>query len=194
MRWLRNILALMPCGKPQADYFAHLVELWQWLPERVNFTNLEFCGDRSVPTHARWFARAFPFARRAVAALGILRPRPVGELLTLDASFVPKNGHRTWGLGWFWSGMARAAHRGWRSPYWPPWTATDRETTIDAGLALLREALAAGAKAMLGARWVAGRQRLQHQDLCGGGAGPGPAHGGAAAQGHGPAFPLHRAP
>ena len=47
-----------------------------------------------------------------MAALGILRPRPVGELLVLDASFVPKSGDRTWGLGWFWSGMARAARRG----------------------------------------------------------------------------------
>ena len=74
MRLLRNILTLMPCGKPQADYFAHLVELLQWLPERVNFTNLERCGGWSVRPHARWFARAFPFARLAVAALGILRP------------------------------------------------------------------------------------------------------------------------
>ena len=41
MRLLRNILALMPCGKPQASHFVHVTELLQWLPERVNFTNLE---------------------------------------------------------------------------------------------------------------------------------------------------------
>ena len=78
MRSLHNILALAPCGKPQAAHFGHLVELLLWQPERVNFTNLERCGGRSARTHARWFARDFPFAR-----------------------FVPKSGHKTWGLGWF---------------------------------------------------------------------------------------------
>ena len=34
------------------------------------------------------------------------------ELLALDASFVPKSGDQTWDLGWFGSGMARAARRG----------------------------------------------------------------------------------
>ncbi len=109
-------------------------------------------------------------------------PRLVGELLALDASFVPKSGDRTWGLGWFWSGMARAARRGWRSPCWPPWTsrratltllcarqspgatpsrqeacgsATDRETTGAAGLALLWEELDAGTRKILQVRWVA---------------------------------------
>ena len=41
MRLLRNILALAPCGKPQAAHFAHVTELQQWLPGHVNFTNLE---------------------------------------------------------------------------------------------------------------------------------------------------------
>ena len=77
MRSLHNILALAPCGKPQAAHFAHLVELLQWQPERVNFTNLEHCGGRSARTHARWFARDFPFARLAVAALGAAHPLPV---------------------------------------------------------------------------------------------------------------------
>ena len=106
-----NILALAPCGKLQASHFAHLIELLQWLPERVSFTNLECGSGWSVRTHARWFARSFPFTRLAVAALGALLSRPVGELLVLDASFVPKSGGKTWGLGWFRAGMARAACR-----------------------------------------------------------------------------------
>ena len=59
----------MPCGKPQAAHFAHVTELLQWLPGRLNFTGLEHYGGRSARTHARWFARPFPFARLAVAAL-----------------------------------------------------------------------------------------------------------------------------
>ena len=82
----------MPCGKQQAVHFAHLVELLPWLLERVNFTILKRCGGRSVHTHARWFARSFPFARLAVAA--------PGALLVLDTSFVPKNRRKTWGTDW----------------------------------------------------------------------------------------------
>ena len=115
-----------------------------------------------------------------MAALGATRPQPVGELLALDAIFVPKSGDRTWGLGWFGSGMARAARRGLevsllaavdteeggtyplcarQSPGTTPsrrqtcGAATGRETTVDAGLTLLRETLDAGE--ILRVRWVA---------------------------------------
>ena len=185
MRLLRTLLALMPCGKPQAAHFAHLVALLQWLPGRLNFTGLEHYGGRSARTHARWFARSFPFARLAVAALGALHPRVregLGELLVLDASFVSKSGGGTWGTGWFWSGMARAVRWGLevtllaavdveeggayplcarqspgtvRARRQACGAATGRETTVDVGLSLLREAVAAGALDSLGTRWVA---------------------------------------
>ena len=74
MQLLRNILAWMPCGKPQAAHFAHLVELPRWLPERVNFTRLEHCGGWTVRTHARWFARAFPSAGTTSTAGRVCRP------------------------------------------------------------------------------------------------------------------------
>ena len=98
MQLLRNILALAPCGKPQVSHFVHVTELRRWLPGRVNFTNLEHYGGWSTRTHARWFARPFPFARLAVAALGAVHPR---ELLIVDvnATFVSKSRHGTW--GWF---------------------------------------------------------------------------------------------
>ena len=98
MRLLRTILALLPCGKPQAAHFVHLVELLQWLPGRVHFTDLARYGGRSARTHARWFGRPFPFARLAVAALGALHPRVpegLGSALAVDASFVSKSGHGT---------------------------------------------------------------------------------------------------
>ncbi len=182
MRLLRTLLALAPCGKPQAAHFAHLVALLQWLPGRVNFTHLEHYGGRSARTHARWFARPFPFARLAVTALGAVHPRALWELLIVDASFVSKSGRGTWGTGWFWSGMARAVRWGLevtllaavdvaeggayplcarqspgtvRARRQTCGAATGRATTVDTALALLREAVAAGARDILGARWVA---------------------------------------
>ncbi|MCY4521114.1 MAG: transposase [Caldilineaceae bacterium] len=184
MRWLRTILALMPCGKPQAAHFAHVTELLQWLPGRVHFTDLARYGGRSARTHARWFARPFPFARLAVAALGALHPRVpegLGSAVAVDASFVDKSGGETWGTGWFGNGLARAVR--WdlevtllaavdieegnayllcarqspgrvRARRQACGADTGRETAVDTALALLREAVAAGAKENLGTRWV----------------------------------------
>ena len=76
MRLLHNILALAPCGKPQAVHFAQVTVL----PGRVNFTGLDDYGGRSARTHARWFARPLPSVRLTVTALGAVYPRdrPVG--------------------------------------------------------------------------------------------------------------------
>ena len=112
---LDNILALMPCGKPQATFMAHLLGRLQWQPGPLNFSGLAAYGERAARTYARWFDRPIPFARLAVGTLATVHPRVskgLGELLSLDASFVAKSGRKTWGMGWFWSGMARAVRRG----------------------------------------------------------------------------------
>ena len=217
MRWLHNRLPLAPFGKPQAAHFAHLVELLLWQPERVHFTNLERCGGGSARTHARWFARDFPFARLAVAALGAAQPQLVGELLALDASFVPKRGDRTRGLGWFWSGMARAARRAPGSPCWPRWTprravptpsapgsprAPRRPSARPAGRPRAGRRPSMRAWPCCGRRSTPGPGRFsrcagwpppaaRHQDRHGGSAEAGPAHGGTVAQGQGPATGPH---
>ena len=102
----------------------------------------------------------------------------LGELLSLDASFVSKSGRKTWGVGWFWSGMARTVRWGLEAsllaavdvdeggayPLCARQSPTagrargkkpDGETAAEVGLALLREAVAAGAGEQPGTRWVA---------------------------------------
>ena len=98
----------------------------------------------------------------------------------MDASFVAKSDRETWGTGWFWSGMARAACRGLevtllaavdveeggayplcarqspgavRSRRQACGADTGRETALDAALALLEEAVDAGETSSV--RWVA---------------------------------------
>ena len=122
MRLLRNILALTPCGKPQASHFAHVTGLLQWLPGRVNFTTLEHYGGRSARTHARWFARPFPFARLGVASLGAVHPRDRWELLALDASFVAKSGDQTWARAGFGAAWPAPPAGAWRLRCWRRWT------------------------------------------------------------------------
>lgn len=172
MRLLRNILALAPYGKPQATYIAHMTVLLQWLPGRANFTGLEHYGGWSARTHARWFARPFPFVRLAVAALGAVHPRSLWELLIVDASSCLRVVAGP-GSGWFRAGMDRAARWGLEvtlldamdleegGAYFlgtrqsPGIVRSRRETAVDAALSLLREAVAAGARYIFGAHGVA---------------------------------------
>ena len=186
MRLLCNILALMRCGKPQADFMAHVLGLLQWLPGRVNFTNLAYYGGCAARTYARWFARPFPWARLAVAALCAGHPHPRFPALAVDATHVRKSGDRTWGADWFWNGMAQAAQWGLevtlvaavdpeeggafplcarQSPSRDGTEAVDAEpaTPVETALALLREVQAAGAGAYLGVRWVVADGGYSHR-------------------------------
>ena len=170
-------------------------------------------------------SRPFPFARLAVAALGAAHPRVpegLGALLAMDASFVTKSGDETWGTGWFWSGMARAARWGLEvtllaavdveeggayplcARQSPGAVRSRRQACGDrhrsgngrhcgpgpAG----EEAVEAGAKEILGARWVAVDGGYSNRPFVEGVRKLGPAYGGSAAQGRGPALPLTPAP
>ena len=101
-------------------------------------------GGRAARTHARWFGRPFPFARLAVGTLAAMHPRvPKGlEVSLLAAVDVEEGG--AYPL------CARQSPAAGRARGQTP----DGETAA-VGLALLREALAAGAGELLGARWVA---------------------------------------
>lgn len=185
MRLLCNILALMGCGKPQADFMAHVLVLLQWLPGRVNFTHLAYYGGRAARTYARGFGRPFPWARLAVAALCAGHPRGRFCAVAVDASHLHKSGHETWGVGWFWSGMAKAVQwglevtlvaavdpeEGGAFPLCARQTpgrdgttdAAQPATPVAVALALLREVQAAGAGRSLGVRWVVADGGYSHR-------------------------------
>ena len=183
MRLLCNILALMRCGKPQADFMAHVLGLLQWLPGRVNFTSLAYYGGYAARTYARGFARPFPWARLAVAALCAGHPHPRFPALAVDATHVRKSGDRTWGADWFWNGMAKATQWGLEvtlvaavdpeeggafplcARQSPSRDGTEAEpaTPVETALGLLREAQAAGAGAYLGVRWVVADGGYRHR-------------------------------
>ena len=186
------------------------MELLLWQPERVNFTNLEHCGGRSARTHARGFARAFPFARPGRGRPGGAAPatgrgavgpgrqlraqeraQDVGSGLVLE-----RHGpRRAPGVGGLPAG--RGGRRGGRRlpplcpavpghrPVAPPDQRGGHRPGDDRRGG---PGLAAGGAGRRG--WGdspgtlgGGRRQARHQGLCGGDAEAGPAHGGAAAQG-----------
>jgi len=113
MTIVSDILQQLPAVRqPQRKFLATLFATILTLRGRINFRNLSRYCDYSERTLARQFRAAFDwpdFHQRVLTAA--LDPR--SELLSAqDASFIPKSGKQTFGLGHFFNGCANRAERG----------------------------------------------------------------------------------
>src|SRR5499427_7648093 len=113
MTLVYDILKQIPgLGQPQRKFLATLFVTILVLRGRVNFCYLSCYCDYCERTIARQFRRTFDwpdFHQRVLQTA--LDPR--SELISAqDASFIPKNGRQTCGLGPFFNGCAGRAERG----------------------------------------------------------------------------------
>jgi hypothetical protein len=113
MTIVHDILKQMPgLGQPQRKFLATLFVTILVLRGRVNFRNLSRYCDYSERTIARQFRAPFDwpdFHQRVL--MTVLDPH--AELVSAhDASFLPKSGKQTFGLGQFFNGCASRAERG----------------------------------------------------------------------------------
>jgi hypothetical protein len=113
MTLVHDILQQMPgLGQPQRKFLATLFVTILVLRGRVNFRNLSRYCHYSERTIARRFRKPFDwpdFHQRVL--MTALDPR--SELISAhDASFLPKSGKQTFGLGHFFNGCASRAERG----------------------------------------------------------------------------------
>lgn len=102
----------MNLHKPQTAFLTELVMSWMCVQGRFNFTNMgRFCryNERTL---RRWFGRCFPWASFHHSILSSLFTSGAELILAMDATFVPKSGKKTDGLGWFWRGTANRAEKG----------------------------------------------------------------------------------
>src|ERR1700745_3818355 len=113
MTIVHDILKQMPgLGQPQRKFLATLFVTILVLRGRVNFRNLSRYCDYSERTIARQFREPFDWPdfhqRVLMTALD-----PCSELVSAhDASFIPKSGKQTFGLGHFFNGCGSRAGRG----------------------------------------------------------------------------------
>jgi hypothetical protein len=113
MTIINDILQQMPgLGQPQRKFLATLFVTILVLRGRVNFRNLSRYCDYSERTIARQFREPFDWpAFHQRVLLTALDPH--SELVSAhDASFLPKSGKQTFGLGHFFNGCASRAERG----------------------------------------------------------------------------------
>src|SRR5260370_6916154 len=113
MTMVNDLLKHMPgLGQPQRKFLATLFVTILVLRGRVNFRNLSRYCNYSERTIARQFREPFdwPDLHQRVL-MTALDPR--AELISAhDASFIPKSGKQTCGLGHFFNGCASRAERG----------------------------------------------------------------------------------
>jgi DDE superfamily endonuclease len=113
MTIVNDILKQMPgLGQPQRKFLATLFVTILVLRGRVTFRNLSRYCDYSERTIARQFREPFDWPdfhqRVLMTALD-----PHADLVSAhDASFIPKSGKQTFGLGHFFNGCASRAERG----------------------------------------------------------------------------------
>src|SRR6266850_1694341 len=113
MTMVHDILQQRPgLGQPQRKFLATLFFTILVLRGRVNFRNLSRYCDYAERTIARQFREPFDwpdFHQRVL--MTALDSR--SELVSAhDASFIPKSGKQTFGLGHFFNGCAQRAERG----------------------------------------------------------------------------------
>src|SRR5215468_4576089 len=113
MTMVHDILKQIPgLGQPQRKFLATLFVTILVLRGRVNFRNLSRSCNYAERTIARQFREPFDwpdFHQRVL--LMALDPR-AALVSAHDASFIPKSGKQTFGLGHFFNGCASRAERG----------------------------------------------------------------------------------
>jgi DDE superfamily endonuclease len=113
MTIVNDLLKQMPgLCQPQRKFLATLFVTILVLRGRVNFRNLSRYCDYSERTIARQFREPFdwPDFHQRVLMMAL---DPHSELISAhDASFIPKSGKQTFGLGHFFNGCASRAERG----------------------------------------------------------------------------------
>lgn len=108
-----QILASLPqLSLWQRRFFLHLFCLWPCINGRFNLLNLSRYSPLCRRTFARHLARSFPWGAFNAALVQHAVPASHQKMLALDASFVPKSGKTTPGLGRFYNGCAQRVERG----------------------------------------------------------------------------------
>ncbi|MDV6374754.1 transposase [Deinococcus arenicola] len=115
MTILPVLLTLLHLPVHQQRFFIRLMPLWQAVPGRINALNLSRYSGWNERTFRRWFSKALPWDTlhwgllELLVQLGALDS---GFVLCMDASFIPKSGIRTDGVGEFWNGSQSRSEQG----------------------------------------------------------------------------------
>lgn len=109
---LDQMAALQPISGPQQKFLPVLLTTMLIVRGRVNFLNLSRYCALSERTLRRHFRREFNWGLFNRLLIERIVPPTATQVVALDASFIPKSGKKTYGLGWFFNGCSGRAEQG----------------------------------------------------------------------------------
>lgn len=98
--------------KPRRNFLVALIATILAVRGRINYRNLARYGSYCEHTYARHFAQPFPWLTYHAQVMREAVPASHQLMLAQEASFIPKSGTATWGLGRFYNGCASRVERG----------------------------------------------------------------------------------
>ena len=99
-------------NKPQRFFMLSLLSVLCVFQGRATYRNLSRYCLMSERRFSRWYARDLDFSAFNAKLLSQALPVTGDKIAAIDASFMPKSGHHTQGLGYFYNGSAGKAQRG----------------------------------------------------------------------------------
>ncbi len=113
MTSVEQILSQMPAlAKPQFKFLVAMFAAFFAFRGKANMTNLHRFGAPHPRTQARWHNRPFDFADFNLKLVDEAHAFEHRLAAAIDASFIPKNGKHTFGLGKFYNGCHCRSERG----------------------------------------------------------------------------------
>jgi hypothetical protein len=109
---IAQVLSEMGVSLPQRKFLQQLFPTWLAVRGRFNFMNVSRYGPWHERSLRRGFGRGFLWPEFNSRLLAKLLPVEQELIAALDASFVPKSGKETFGLGYFFNSCVGRAPKG----------------------------------------------------------------------------------
>lgn len=98
--------------KPQKKFLLILISTIMMLRGRMNFRNLSRYSILNEKTFSRNFRKTFDFTMMNYLIISETIPSNNKRIAAIDASYVPKSGKHSYGIDYFWSGVAGRSKKG----------------------------------------------------------------------------------
>ena len=112
METIKPILSQMSISKPQLKFLLILFSTIMILRGRMNYRNMSRYSVLHEKSFSRNFKKPFDFTELNHRLILETIPEANKKMAAIDASFVPKSGKHSYGIDYFWSGVAGRSKKG----------------------------------------------------------------------------------
>lgn len=112
MKTIKRILSQMSISKPQKKFLLILFSTIMILRGRMNYRNMSRYSVLHEKSFSRNFKKSFDFTDLNHRLILETIPEKNRKMAAIDASYVPKSGKHSYGIDYFWSGVAGRSKKG----------------------------------------------------------------------------------